>query len=185
MWWKKFILYAKTQYGLDYTDKEAELLRSNFFKTYPKLEAWHKTMKAFVNKHGYVRAMHGALRRLPSIHSSDEGIRKECERQSVNSPIQRISSDMGLTAMSRFAQGADLDVMCPLLFIHDDVTIECRDDMLQEGAAYLRWCMQNPPVEWFDMEMPIPLLSDLQIGKSLGDMKDMKDVEPIKPPWIP
>ena len=48
MWWRKFIVYAKTQYGVEFTNKEAEQVRVNFFKKYKGLEPWHNKQKKFV-----------------------------------------------------------------------------------------------------------------------------------------
>ena len=184
MWWKKFALYAKTSYGVEFTDQEAERIRADFFKLYPGLEKWHKNMRQFVRQHGFVRAMHGALRRLPSINSLDEKIQQQAERLAINSPIQRISSDMGLIAMSRFADGCEWDDMRPLLFIHDDVTLEVREDRVEEAASYLKWCMENPPLHWFNLELPLPIASDVSIGPNLGEMEERPDIVAVKPPWI-
>jgi len=183
MWWKKFRSYAKTDYNLDLTDHEAEQLREDFFDLYSGLEDWHWGMKDFAKEHEYVRSLHGALRRLPAVRSSDEGVMKEAQRQGINSPIQRMASDIGLIGMTRFAQACPWERMHPILFIHDDVVVEAREEDAEEAASALRWFMQTPPLwEWFNIESPIPLVSDVCIGNSLADLEEV-DIDAAEPEW--
>lgn len=183
MWWKKFMDYAKTDYGVTFTPKQAEAIRSRFFAMYPGLESWHKEMRKFVNANGYVRALHGALRRLPSIHSSEEGIRQEVERQSINSPVQRFASDLGVMAMSRFTRDCPKDIARPVAFIHDANVVEARVEHAAEVAGALKFYMQSNPLELFDLHPPLPILSDVSIGYSLADMEERPEIPALAPAW--
>lgn len=185
MWWTTFRSFAKTDYGIDLTESQAEQARVDFFELYDRLEDWHIAMKKFARAHGYVRSLHGALRRLPAIYSSDEGVQKDAERQAINSTIQRFGSDLGLMAMTTFAENCPWEVMRPIGFIHDAVIIEVLEGHEQEAMESIKWIMNNPPLrEWFDIESPVPLLSDVSIGDSLGDMEELDDIEPVKPDWL-
>lgn len=185
MGWKKFMGYAKTDYGIDLTEKEARKMRNTFFRLYPGLEKWHREVIDFVNKHGFVRALHGAIRRLPSIYSDDESIRKSAERQSINSPVQRFASDLGLIGLSDFfTQGYPSDKVKPLAFIHDAAYVLAREDSVNEIASNLRWCMQNQPIrELFGIKSPIPILSDVEIGDSLALLEEVQ-VPALMPDWL-
>ena len=183
MWWKAFRAYAKTNYGVDVTDAEAEQSREDFFELYSGLESWHEGMRRFSSEHGYVRALHGSLRRLPSVRSSDEWVAKEAQRQAINSPVQRMASDIGLMGMTRFAQACPWDRMHPIGFIHDAVVLEAREEHAEEAMGALKWFLQNPPLDWFDIESPIPILSDVSVGTSLGSMEERPDIEAIRPAW--
>ena len=183
MWWKSFKVYAKTQYGVEYSDAEAKRLRDTYFKAYPDLVTWHERAKKFVRKNKHVRALHGSLRRLASIDSELDGIVNKTERDSINSPVQRFGSDLGLIAMIRFfrdcPEGAE-----PALFIHDDNTIEVDEDKAYEYAGYLKYYMENPPLlEWFGITLPVPVVSDIEIGVSLGEMEEIEDIAAVKPDW--
>lgn len=184
MGWRKFMSYAKTEYGVDVTEQEAQDFRDTFFRLYPGLEAWHETMRAFAREHGYVRALHGATRHLPSINSDDFAMRGSAERFAINSPVQRFGSDLGLIAFERFSAQADAERMRVLNFVHDQLVAEARLDCVEEAGQSLKWVMQNPPLfDWFDIEPPLPILSDLEFGGSLGTMEEQKGYEGIKPPW--
>jgi len=84
MWWKKFKEYAKTDYGVDFTDEEAAHIRQMFFETYPRLLEWHQKTEKFVRKHKFVRAFNGRIRHLPMVDSPDESLAKQAVRQAVN-----------------------------------------------------------------------------------------------------
>ena len=175
MGWRKFKEYCKTDYGLDLNEDEAQSFRATFFNLYPRLEVWHRTMRDFVKEHGFVRSLHGALRRLPNITSDDEIIRGECERQAINSPVQRMASDLGLIAMSEFGKMCDWETVRPLAFIHDAVVIEAREDKVMDAAKCIKWCMQNQPItEWFQIESPIPIVADIEVGDSLAKLESVQ-----------
>lgn len=181
----KFRDYAKASYELDVTDEQAEEMRAKFFRTYPALEGWHDGMRTFARKFGYVRALHGTLRRLPSINSSDRMVRSETERQAINSTVQRFASDIGLMAVSRLCRDTDWNLVRPLIFIHDAVVCEVRNDVAEQAKGWIKFYMENPPLEkWFNLRLPIPIRSDVSIGNSLGEMEECPGVIAEAPPWF-
>ena len=186
MWWKALMDYAKTNYQVNMTEKQAEAAYQRFFILYPGVAAYQKATVAFVKENGYVRALHGSLRRLPSINSDNEGIRKECERQSVNSPIQRFGSDIGLMGLARFARDCPKDKMWPVAFIHDAVVVECKAEYALEAASALRFYMQSIPFEdWFGITPPLPIVADVSIGETtLASVEERPDIEAKKPKWF-
>lgn len=184
MWWKKFKTYAKTDYGIDYTDEEAEQTRINFFRNYPSLEKWHKRMKSMANDSGYVRALHGSLRRLPNVESFDDSIVQGSERQAVNAPVQRFASDLGLIAVNRLFRDAPRDLIRPVLFIHDAIVPCVHPDYVEEAASAIKYYMENPPLEsWFRIKPPFPLVADVSVGDNLGEMEELPEIVAKKPEW--
>lgn len=184
MWWRKFQSYAKTDYGLNLTENQAEKARTDFFELYWGLEDWHTGMKNFAKKHGYVRSLHGALRRLPAVYSDDEKVQQEAQRQAINSPIQRFASDLGLIGMFRFGEKCPWDKMHPIGFIHDAVIVEAKIEHAEEAMQAIRWFLETPPLsEWFGITPPLPLLSDVSVGTSLGDMVERDDIQTVQPLW--
>ena len=184
MWWRKFMVYAKTDYGLDYTEREAQHLRESFFNTYTGIEPWHNEAKDYAHEHGLIRALHGAARHLPNIWSPDQGVVKECERQAVNSPIQRFGSDLGLMALARLSRDAPSDLIRPIAFIHDALVCLVRDDYVDEGMAAVKFYMEtNPLDEWFGLAPPLPILADASLGPNMADMEEIKGLEAWQPDW--
>lgn len=185
MFWKKLASYAKTSYGVVMNDRQAESAYSAYFALYSKLSKWHANTKEFVRKNKFVRSLHGALRRLVAVDSVEEGTRKEAERQGINAPVQGFSSDLGLMAGIMFANGCNTDSVRVIGFIHDALIIEARTEIAEQAAAWLRWTMENQPLEqWFNLRLPIPILADVKIGSTLSAMTERPDIKPIRPPWV-
>ena len=184
MGWRKFKTYAKTDYGIEFTDRQAEEARNIFFEGYKDLPRWHNNMREFAREHGYVRSLHGAIRHLPNIFSNEDYIKGESERQAINSPVQRFASDIGLMGMSRFGRDIDWNFAKPIAFIHDAVVVRAPTEYADEVAGNLRWYMETPPLkEWFNLESPVPILADASVGPSMGEMEERPDIEAICPDW--
>lgn len=184
MWWRALIDYAKTTYQVTMTPTQAEAAYKGFFNMYPRVASYHKATVKFVKENGYVRALHGALRRLPSVNSDDEGIRKESERQSVNSPIQRFGSDIGIMGLTRFDRDCPKDRMWVVAFIHDAVIIECAEEDALEAASAIRFYMQTVPFQdWFGITPPLPITADVSIGTDLAAMEERPDIGAAQPSW--
>lgn len=186
MWWRKFRAFARTDYGISITDEQAEQTRVDFFDLYCDLPAWHERMKQEAREKGYVRSLHGALRRLPSVWSVDEKVQQEAERQAINSPIQRFASDLGLMGLTIFSQHCPWEVMHPIGFIHDATVIAARQDYAEEAMHSIKWILENLPLlEWFDLDAPLPILADVSCGASLGDLEERPDISGTRPLWLP
>lgn len=184
MWWKKFKAYAKTDYGIDLTDEQAQEMREVFFATYPGLEDWHESTRKWVRDKGYVRALHGALRRLPSVHSDVDYIRQEAERQAINAPVQRFASDLGLIAMVRLVRDADPEIIRPLMFVHDALVLEVKNEYAERAQGWVKFYMETPPLkEWFNLTPPIPIVADIAQGLNLGEMGKCKGAVATAPNW--
>src|SRR3546814_6337004 len=56
MWWKKFKIYARDNYGVNVTDDEAQASREAFFELYPGFPKWHERQRRFAQVNGYVRS---------------------------------------------------------------------------------------------------------------------------------
>lgn len=87
----------------EYKDKHDEFytvaldIREKYFETYFGLEQWHKDTRDFASKHGYVRSIYGAFRRLPELLAKDdskEGRARTANLLNIclNSPIQNMES---------------------------------------------------------------------------------------------
>lgn len=187
MGWAKFMSYAKTDYDVVYTEREAKIARERFFTLYASLPDWHDTMRDFAREHGFVRALHGAVRHLPNIRSNDKMIRSSTERQAINSPVQRFGSDLGLMAVIRFAMQADPELFRVIGFVHDAVLVEARDGYEQECMSALVWAMENQPLDqWFGLTPPLPIKAEADIGINFGETLEMSELPPVaeRPVWF-
>lgn len=173
MWWPKFRSYAKTDYGIEFTDDEAREIRENFFITYPALSSWHDTAQGIAMQNGQIRTYDGRLRHLPNVFSPDEGISKAALRQAINAPVQAIASDLGLMALGRLIpfirRKGYGDWIKPCGFIHDAIVCLVREDKAAEGVYVVKHFMEsNPLTKWFDWTPEIPIIADAEIGRNLS-----------------
>jgi uracil-DNA glycosylase family 4 len=179
MWWVKFREYAKTDYGIDFTEAEAKEIRENFFRTYPMLEHWHRDVQEIVLDNGMIRTFDGRIRHLPNVFSPDESLRKMAQRQAINSPVQAIASDLGLMSLGRLMpyireKGYDAWLK-PCGFIHDAIVCLVREDKVAEGCQLVKHFMENNPLEeWFNWSPEIPILADAEIGRTLAETYELK-----------
>jgi DNA polymerase I-like protein with 3'-5' exonuclease and polymerase domains len=185
MGWRKFKTYARTDYKIVFSDEEAEQTRELFFEKYPRLRGWHDAMREFLKEHGYVRALHGSLRRLPNVGSDDDMIVGMSSRQGINAPVQRFASDLALIGAARFGRDADPDIARMILFIHDANIPEILEEYVDEYASALPWYMSSTPLEeWFNISLPVKIVADVATGVNLCDMQKRKDLVATKPRWF-
>jgi DNA polymerase I-like protein with 3'-5' exonuclease and polymerase domains len=186
MWWVKFREYAKTEYGIDFTEQEAQDIRRKFFETYPYLEQWHRDVDMIVRdpeNGGQIRTFDGRIRHLPNVFSPDEKIQKEAVRQGINSPVQSIASDLGLMTLGRLIpwlnKTGNNEWLRPCGFIHDAIVCLVRKERAAEGARIVKRFMENNPLEkWFNWSPEIPIVADAEVGTNLSKTYE------LKPAWF-
>lgn len=183
MWWRKFMVYAKTQYGIDYSESEAKSSREGFFRRYPGIEKWHTAMREFAMQHGYVRSLSGRVRHLPAVYSNEEFIQQEALRQAVNSPVQCFASELGVMSMSRIDQEVDDTYLAVNNFVHDALYAIVPLENLEWGAKTLKYYMEsNPLEEWFDLTLSVPIVADISFATvDAGHMYEMGEIDLDKP----
>ena len=166
---KSYIDYARG-YGLNLTLDEAEEFRENFIKAYPSLPRWWDDMKDFARDYGYSITMTGRKRFLPDIWSRDFKRRASAERQSVNSPVQGLASDLCISAMADvvFDETLDHTRFRVMGTIHDAILIEVEESYAEELTQKVAWHMANPSILEGE-SLGVPLIGDIEIGNAWGD----------------
>jgi uracil-DNA glycosylase family 4 len=178
MWWKKFRVYAKTQYGIDLTEREAQRSREQFFELYPGLVEWHRNVREMVREFGFIRSYSGRIRHLPTINSSEEWIQQEAERQGINFGVQNFATDIALIAMSRLEQDIDPECMATVSFVHDAIYTYVPCQFLEWGAKTLKHYMESVPIyECFGRHLKVPIIADVSFGLNLGDTHALKGLK--------
>ena len=175
MGWRKFIIYARTEYDIVYTDEEAQQIRQAFFRLYRNLNTWHQSVRAFVKEHGYVRAYDGRTRHLQSVFSPDEMISQGAERMAINSPVQAFGSDLGLLAMGLINANVSKDLANVIGFIHDAIVCLVPEDRAVEAARQIKYWMEHVPLKkLFNFEPAAPIIAEAELGKNLAKTIEIK-----------
>src|SRR5690606_37532574 len=115
---------------------------------------------------GQVVSLSGRIRRLPSIHSSDQGVRAEAERQGINSPVQGFGSgDLKAMGMVEIHETFDRDEVQIKGEVHDSVLMWIRDEVWEDVVPQVKAIMESPKLlKDFRIKMNVPLKVDLEIG---------------------
>ncbi|WYC17971.1 DNA polymerase family A [Vibrio phage vB_VneS_J26] len=179
MSWGGFQQYAKDQYGVLLSDKEAQNMRFNFFDTYARLPDWHEETKEFARVNGYIRSPLGRIRHLPLINSFDNFYRSQAERQAVNSGVQSTLSDLLIYGMARFrAQYGDPDEVKFMAMIHDALVSYIKTDQLSYWIPILQAIMQDTDILYdvFGWEVDIPFIADAEHSETnFAEMREYKE----------
>lgn len=166
MWWKKFKIYARDNYGVNVTDEEAEASRTTFFDNYAALPDWHKRQKRYVRRHGYVKSLSGRKRRLPDGRlAQDCKERQAAERQAINSPVQSFANELNLMAalQLRAEFGRNIVKICGT--VHDAVLFRVRNDWVERVHNRMLEIMRRPRLmDDFGIEMVVPIEADGDVG---------------------
>ena len=118
---------------------------------------------------GFVRSLIGRKRRLPGIWSPDKGVRAECERQAINSPIQGFIGDLKVMGMLDIYDKIQVPSSGSALRIrgevHDSILMWVKNEHLEEVLPQVKECMERPSTLMkFGVELPVPIVADLEVG---------------------
>ena len=178
MWWTKFIETAKTKYGITFTEAEAKASREAFFDMYPGFLKWHARQKRIVNTYGRVQSPIGRIRHLPDVYSPQESVRKEAERQAINSPVQSMASDMNVLSMILIEEEFKRQGIRghTLGLVHDAINFEIHNDDLARALPIIKSTMENLPLKKkFGCNLDIPIVSDIKVGTHWGGAQELTD----------
>lgn len=170
MWWKKFKLYARDNYGVNVTDKEAKDSRIFFFGQYKEFEPWHRRQKAYARRHGHVSSLSGRKRRLPAARYADDSPEcREAERQAINSPVQSFANDINLMTALQLRQEFGRDVLRLVGTVHDAILMEVREDYVERVYKRVLEIMRRPALfDDFEIDLEVPIEAEAKIGPWAG-----------------
>lgn len=166
MWWKKFKIYARDNYGVDVTDGEAQASREAFFELYPAFPEWHEKQRRFAQVNGYVRSLSGRKRRLPAaMGGRDTPERREAQRQAINSPVQSFANELNLMAALQMREEFSKSWFRLVGTVHDAVLIEVRNDKIEFVHNRGLEIMSAPNLLTdFEIDLSVPIEADAKIG---------------------
>jgi DNA polymerase-1 len=124
------IIYGISSFGLSERltigRKEAKELIDGYFNSYPGVKRYMDESIRKAREKGYVTTMFGRRRYLRDIHSRNQVVRGNAERNAINAPIQGSAADIIKVAMVRIhhkmKEGQYLSKM--ILQVHDELIFE-------------------------------------------------------------
>ncbi len=145
------------------TPKEAREFIDAYFRTYPRVKAFHEEQLAKAMEHGYVETLFGRRRWIrDELLSPDGGVAANARNNAINTPIQGSAADVVKLAMLRVHErlaAAGLDAHL-LLQVHDELVLECPEKSVEPLTALLKEIMEGV------VPLKVPLLVEVGSGPS-------------------
>ncbi len=150
------------------SNKEAKQYIENYLATFRGVDLFMQKTIEGAKENGYVTTVFGRRRYLPEITSSNGMMRAFGERVARNAPIQGTAADIIKIAMINvFKRLRDEKLDAKLILqVHDELIIECAENIKDTVSALLREEMENA------VRMSLPLTADVHSGYSWYEAKD-------------
>lgn len=143
------------------TNAEAREFIEAYFRTYPRVRAFHEERIQHALEHGWVETLRGRRRWIrEELLSPQGGIAANARNNAINTPIQGSAADIVKMAMIEVqarlkASGMEAAL---LLQVHDELVLECPATEVEALVALLREAMEGV------VELNVPLVVDVGSG---------------------
>ena len=146
---------------------EARDYIDSYLSNYRGVKAYMKKVVEDAKERGYTETLYGRRRYIPELKSSNFNVRSGAERMTLNTPIQGTAADLIKLAMIKV--DAALRENYPqaklLLQVHDELIVECPEEIAADVAALVSREMQNVA------DLKVPLTAEAKTGKSWFEAK--------------
>lgn len=160
------IIYGISSFGLSERltigRKEAKDLIDGYFNSYPGVKKYMDESIRKAREKGFVTTMFGRRRYLRDIHSRNQVVRGNAERNAINAPIQGTAADIIKIAMvnihRRMNEGNYVSKM--ILQVHDELIFEVVPGEMEKLRDIVIFEMSNAA------QLDVPLKVDWGTGKN-------------------
>lgn len=146
---------------------EARAYIDRYLDNYHGVRDYMKKVVEDARQKGYTQTIYGRRRYIPELKSSNFNIRQSAERMALNTPIQGTAADLIKLAMIHvdYALKRQYPEAKLLLQVHDELIVECPEQIAPQVAELVSVQMQNVA------QLSVPLLAEAKIGKSWFEAK--------------
>jgi DNA polymerase I len=160
------IIYGISSFGLSERltigRKEAKELIDGYFNSYPGVKIYMDESIKKARDLGYVTTMFGRRRYLRDIHSRNQVVRGNAERNAINAPIQGSAADIIKIAMVRIDERMKSEKFMSkmILQVHDELIFEVETSELEKLKEMVLFEMSNA------VKLDIPLKVEWGTGNN-------------------
>ncbi len=165
------IVYGISDYGLaqqlGITNKKAKEYIKQYLEKYSGVKEFMDNIVEKAKNDGYVETLFNRRRYIPELKSNNYMIRQFGSRAAMNTPIQGTAADIMKIAMINVfkkLQEEKLDARL-VLQIHDELIIECSEEVKEKVKEILQSCMENAT------KLDVPLKVETSEATSWYDVK--------------
>jgi len=165
------IIYGISSFGLSERltigRKEAKDLIDGYFNSYPGIKIYMDESIRKARENGYVTTMFGRRRYLRDIHSRNQVVRGNAERNAINAPIQGTAADIIKIAMVRIHEKLEEEKYKSkmILQVHDELIFEVPENELERLKEMVIHEMSDAA------KLDIPLSVDWGTGRNWFEAK--------------
>ncbi len=150
-----FRAYARTNYGVELTEAQAQQYRRAFFDAYPALARWHAKVGRSGDRPIETRTLAGR-RRLGVVRFNDK----------LNCPVQGTGADGLKRALALlWERRHECPGAVPVLVVHDEIVVECDADQAQAASDWLRRSMLDGMASLVE---PVPVEVEVSVAPTWG-----------------
>ena len=160
------IIYGISSFGLserlNIGRKEAKELIDGYFNSYPGVKIYMDESIRKAREMGYVTTMFGRRRYLHDIHSHNQVVRGNAERNAINAPLQGSAADIIKIAMVKIHERMKAEKFRSkmILQVHDELIFEVETPELEKLKEMVMFEMSNP------VKLDIPLKVECGTGNN-------------------
>ncbi len=146
---------------------EAKNYIENYLTNYVGVRGYMKRVVEEARASGYTQTLYGRRRWIPELKSTNFNIRSGAERIALNTPIQGTAADLIKLAMIRVdsALAQQFPQAKLILQVHDELIVECPEEIAQEVAALISTEMEQVA------QLNVPLVAEAKWGNSWYEAK--------------
>ena len=130
---KSLLEYARNNYGVEITLKEAQKFHEKFFQVYEKFKQWHEKVKEDLKKHHTIVVITLLGRRIKTRRFTD----------AVNYPIQGTGSDLLKMAVAMFGKMKKNLNANVVNLVHDEIIVEVDENIAHDVKNILAESMEK------------------------------------------
>jgi DNA polymerase I-like protein with 3'-5' exonuclease and polymerase domains len=150
-----FRVYARSHYGVELTEAQAQRYRDAFFAAYPGLRRWHREVGRSADRPVATRTRTGR-RRLGVVRFNDK----------LNCPVQGSGADGLKRALALlWERRGECPGAMPVLVVHDEIVVECDADRAQAAAEGLKRAMLDGMAP---LVAPVPVEVEVKTAHTWG-----------------
>jgi DNA polymerase-1 len=148
-----FRIYARANYGVELSEDQAQQYRAAFFRTYPALARWHRTVGRSSNQAIETRTLRNR-RCLNVVHFNEK----------LNLPVQGTGADglKGALALL-WERRHQVHGAVPVLVVHDEIVVEVDADRADAVAAWLKQAMLDGMAT---LVAPVQVEVEISVGRT-------------------
>ena len=146
---------------------EAKDYIDSYLAHYSGVRTYMKQVVEEARERGFTQTLYGRRRYIPELKASNFNVRSAAERMTLNTPIQGTAADLIKLAMIRVenALSSNFPQAQLLLQVHDELIVECPEQIAADVAALVSREMQNVA------QLSVPLQAEAKWGSSWYEAK--------------